>query len=253
MPYIAQKILHLPKQLQHSLKLLPSPLEIAAILDQVDKQSSPGIDGFPYWTYHLHASITALSTLFLEVWSSARIPSSWGCSLTRPIPKEGQDPAFVYNHHPIALTYCDGKVLTRVINKQLLPTLQTLISVTQAGFIFEQSTAHAIARVSNLLHRHPEATPLLQDIKKAYNTVSHTWLQEVLHTGGFSPNLVNIIITLNTGTTQLLVNNILSKLTIVWHQASLPHSSTCVSTPHSLNCMRRIAWQHHHPAVKWET
>jgi len=48
MPYIAQKILHLPKQLQHSLKLLPSPLEIAAILDQVDKQSSPGIDGFPY-------------------------------------------------------------------------------------------------------------------------------------------------------------------------------------------------------------
>ena len=70
--------------------------------------------------------------------------------------------------------------------------------------------------VSNLLHQHSEATLLLLDIKKAYNTVSHAWLQEVLHTGGFSPNLVNIIITLNTGTTQLLVNNILSRPIPLW-------------------------------------
>ena len=41
MPHIAQKILCLPKWLQYSLKLLPSPLEIATIFNQVDKQSSP--------------------------------------------------------------------------------------------------------------------------------------------------------------------------------------------------------------------
>ena len=48
------------------------------------------------------------------------------------------------------------------------------------------------------------------DYEKAYDRVSHKWLQHVLLQAGIPDTIISAIMDMNKGTTQLIINNTLS-------------------------------------------
>ncbi len=212
-PELLENIFVLPKKARQSLRCPPNALEVAAVLDRVDGQSAPGMDGIPYRLYQkTPMALQALLHLYNMVWTEGTVPRSWKQSIIKPIPKEGKDVTWVKNYRPIALTCADGKILTAIINTRLQPILQKGIPMTQTGFIQGRTTEHAIIRISTLLQHQPALRALLLDFKKAYDRVSHCWLQTVLEKGGFPTEMIQIILSLNSSDNygHLLINNTFS-------------------------------------------
>jgi len=125
---ILKHCVKLPARTIRSLLAPPNPIKIAATLDNVNKGGTPRLDGIPYklYTQCLHA-IAALLRLFTHVWNTGKVPESWCQSLVRLIPKQGQPSQWVKNYQPIALTGCDAKLLSNIINSKIQPTLISLI------------------------------------------------------------------------------------------------------------------------------
>jgi len=105
----------------------------------------------------------------------------------------------------------DSKVFTGVLNQRIMPWLFNAIPASQAGFLQGRSTEIAILRGIQHMHNHPSAVPLLLDFEKAYDRISHSWLCTVLTVSDFPPGLTELILSINSGNTWLLINNTLSQ------------------------------------------
>ena len=209
-PVIMKPLLRLPGPLRRLLATPPSQIEIAEALSQLDKDSSPGPDGLSYALYDSPAAVRALEHLLTHVWATGSVPLSWKDSVIRPLPKEDKDPSLVSNYRPIALANCDSKICSSIINARLMPFLVKHIPLSQTGFIRGRSTEAAILRLSSHLRKNPKARALLLDFEKAYDRVSHKWLQHILTETRFPSVVAEIILNMNQGETRLVVNNTLS-------------------------------------------
>jgi len=208
--HLLQYALRLPQKVVRALRPPPDSPEVMATLGMMKKGGSPGPDGIPYDLYNSSAAIEALTSLFRQIWGMGIVPRSWQQAMARPLPKEGRDPTLLKSYRPIALTNCDSKILTALINHRLQPFLPELIPESQTGFIQGRTTQQAILRVATLIRNHPGALPILMDFEKAYDKMSHDWLRAILETA-VPPNLISITMSINTGFTRLLINNTLSR------------------------------------------
>jgi potassium voltage-gated channel Eag-related subfamily H protein 8 len=62
-------------------------------------------------------------------WKTVDLPSIWKLASVIPIPRPGIYHSEPSNYRPIALTSCAYKTLERIINNQLLSTIQFLINI----------------------------------------------------------------------------------------------------------------------------
>jgi hypothetical protein len=203
--------LKLPRAIQRNLGPPPSEQELTDIIGQMDKGSSPGPDGLPYSVYSSISAIKALQTLTSTIWETGEIPTSWRDSLIRPLPKEDKDPSLVQNYRPIALINCDSKIITAILNQRLMPFLVEHIPQFQTGFIKGRSTEQSILRLSIYLRKDRKLRALLLDFEKAYDRISHKWLQHILEPMHFPQHIINLIININRGSAKLIINNTLSR------------------------------------------
>ena len=124
-----------------------------------------------------------LAYLFNICIKSGVFPNEWGCAEVTPIPKVG-DLHQVKNWRPISQIKLPGKLLERVIHRQLSLYFEDILDKNQHGFRSKRSTGTAIFDVLQELFNHWNdrcfTSCIFIDYSKAFDTIDHNILLEKL-------------------------------------------------------------------------
>ncbi|WVZ53201.1 hypothetical protein U9M48_004174 [Paspalum notatum var. saurae] len=126
------------------------------------------------------------------------------------IPKSAEA-ASVKDYRSISLVHSFAKLVTKILANRLAPLLPTLVSINQSAFVRGRSIHDNFMLVQQLakkLHLSKEPHLLLKlDISKAFDTVSWSFLIEIMLHLGFGLRWCNLIcLLLSSSTTQILIN-----------------------------------------------
>ena len=135
---------------------------------------------------------------------TSEFPVAWKEALVVPIPKGG-DPTLVQNYRPISLLPLPGKILEKLIHKQIARYLEdnSILSHNQHGFRKEHSTVHSIAQLTTHISTKTDiGLPILAafvDFCKAFDCVQHPVLLKKLSVLGLDDKLVQWFASYLTG------------------------------------------------------
>ena len=173
------------------LDALISPQEVAAAIKEASGSKAPGPDGMPPELWKSLPNIeTPLAALFNEWFAKGSIPDSAKEGVVTLLYKKG-DPREIKNYRPITLLNTVLKVLTRTLNNRLKRVMGDLISPAQTGMAGRYIGETTRTMADLLSHARSNQTPLgllLLDQEKAFDKVSHSFLQAVLLALGFGPS-----------------------------------------------------------------
>ncbi len=157
------------------------------------KATTPGPDGLS--NVYLKKLWDILGPLILEAWNfslqTGVLPPSHRTSLLRLIPKAGKDRKHLKNWRPITLSNCDHKLITRLYNNRLLTAISDEISVTQTAYIKGRSISdnlrllNAVTKLTDF-EENINATIIALDAQKAFDSVSHKYITQVLSRVGLT-------------------------------------------------------------------
>ena len=121
------------------------------------------------------------------------------------------DAVEVKDFRPISLIHSFAKLVTKILANRLAPMLPSLISANQSAFVRGRKIHDNFMLVQQMvktLHKKKEAHILLKlDISKAFDSVSWSFLLEVMCKVGFGQRWRDLIcLILSTSSTQVLVN-----------------------------------------------
>jgi hypothetical protein len=109
------------------------------------------------------------------------------------IPKKG-DLGLLKNWRPISLLNCFYKIISRVIANRLGKVMDKITKVAQKGFsstkYCQEVLISIVDAINNLNHNRKSAALLSLDIKKAFDSTSHRYLQNVYSFFNFGPKFV---------------------------------------------------------------
>jgi len=160
---------------------------------KMTKATTPGPDGLS--NTYLKKLWGLLGPLILNAWqcsvATGSLPASHKRSLLRLIPKAGKDHKLIKNWRPITLSNCDHKLITRLYNARMLAILTKYINVTQTAYIKGRSIAdnlRLIGALNRLAHQEENvnATVIALDAQKAFDSVSHKYIQKTLMAVGLT-------------------------------------------------------------------
>ena len=166
--------------------------EVKRAVQSLKKGKSGGTDGIVPEMLKLGGEevITFLTKLFNKVFSSGVYPEEWSKAIVIPIFKKG-DVNLPDNYRGISLINIACKCYTSILNKRLYSWMEqnNKIVENQAGFRKMYSTTDQIfnlyAVIQKCLNRDGQKVYVaFVDFKKAFDSVNHTRLFEVIHKGG---------------------------------------------------------------------
>ena len=146
----------------------------------------------------IYSILSPLHFIFNSSLHNNVIPSQWKQALITPIYKKGNRNK-ASNYRPISLTSSFCRLMESVLHKKFLNHLnsQQLLSTAQFGFLPSQSSC---SQLLDCLHiwslSYFNNTPIsvvYTDIRKAFDSVSHTKLIEVLKSYGVQLQTINWI------------------------------------------------------------
>ena len=172
----------------NTLALPIHPSQVIAAINDKQAHSVPGPDGFTYAFYQHFKLIIApiLAKIFNHVSTGLTAPITWNDTHTILIPKKNQDQTIITNLRPITLSNTDLKILSTVLAKRLqdINLTHPFIHPDQTGFMAKRQITNTILDI-NALFQLPEPPPhsflLSLDWSKAYDRVSHAWIDHVLN------------------------------------------------------------------------
>jgi hypothetical protein len=137
------------------------------------------------------------------------------------LPKN-EAPNMMSHYRPISLIHVFAKLVSKILSARLQPRMNELISPCQSAFISGRSIQDNFLYVQNLAkHYHQAKTPALLlklDIAKAFDTVSWTYILDMLQARGFPVRWRNwIALLLRTASSRVLINGALGR-TIEHHR-----------------------------------
>ncbi|CAG4971803.1 unnamed protein product [Colias eurytheme] len=170
--------------------------EVLKLLRNLDVDKASGPDGIPALVLRNCAPELSpiLTRLYRLSYSTGVVPESWKIANVQPIPKKGSraDPN---NYRPISITSILGKVMERLLNKNLMLYLEgnDLLSDHQYGFRRNRSTGdllvHMTHTIGQAIDGQGEALAVSLDISKAFDRVWHESLLCKLPSFGICPDL----------------------------------------------------------------
>jgi exonuclease III len=177
---------------------LDRPLHITefdtAIL-QCNKKSAPGTDG--------------ISNKFIEkFWPFLRIPlyryaqccyekgtltQQFKTAKIRLIPKKG-DKTKIGNWRPISLLNCFYKLISRVLTNRLKKVIDKVTKIGQYGYSSKKQCQEVLigilSKINKTRRTNNEGILISLDIKKAFDSVSHGFMEEALRFFNFGENYI---------------------------------------------------------------
>ena len=173
----------------------------------------PGLDGLTkefYTKYWPLVGQLVLDSLTYAP-SVGHLSISQRRGVIRLIPKKNRDPREVENWRPITMLNVDYKILTRVLALRLQNVLPTLTHPDQKGFIKGRDGKENVLDIYSMISLAEELSSnhvlVLLDIMKAFDSVSHNFLQEVLHAYGMPPSFLNWVKTIYARKEIRMMNN----------------------------------------------
>ena len=139
-------------------------------------------------------------------------PSSWKLSTIVPLPKIPH-PSTASDLRPVALTPLPGKLMEKLICNRLQRWISNndLLSDAQHGFRKEKSTVSAIAAFLNEIYkninRNKNSYVIYLDLKKAFDTISHSKLLNKLQNLGMDDLTLKWFVSYLTGRWQCVKLN----------------------------------------------
>lgn len=176
----------------NSIYLDPTdPVEIQDIIKSLKPKKSVGVDGITAEAIKSIAMYIAnpISHIINKIIETGYCPSAFKISIIVPIYKSG-DKTDVKNYRPISLITNFTKIFEKVIKKRVVMYIDkyNIISEKQYGFQQNKSTQDAILTLTdcvyNALDEGNSALCVFIDLAKAFDTVSHAHLLEVLENIG---------------------------------------------------------------------
>jgi exonuclease III len=181
---------YIPSLTQEDTDTMALPIHASHVLAAINgkqPQSAPGPDGFTYAFYQHFRLILApiMATVFNHVAAGLLPPTTWNETHTILIPKKNQDHTIITNLRPITLSNTDLKILSTIVAKRLqdINQLHPFIHPDQTGFMAKRQITNTILDINALLQlpNPPSQSFLLSlDWSKAYDRVSHAWLDHIL-------------------------------------------------------------------------
>ena len=183
--------LNLPSTDLGTLEAAFSMDEIKQAIDTMPADKAPGPDGFSGGFFRacwdtikadLYAAFTQLFNL------DCRALKKINTSLIVLIPKS-EGATALKNFRPISLLHSIVKIFSKILASRLAPKLEDLIAPCQSAFVKKRCIQENYIYVQNtarFFHKTKGATILLKlDLAKAFDTVSWTYLLDMLQARGF--------------------------------------------------------------------
>ncbi|SCV69954.1 BQ2448_1348 [Microbotryum intermedium] len=170
--------------------------EMTKAQESCKSNSSPGPDGLPVEFYR--ATWTVTGPILRDVINSiptedlSAEPSPRNVAHIHLIHKRGERDQLV-NKRPISLINADERIISQAHNQRLAPLLESLIGPTQRGFVPNRWIGTNIVEVQCLMDPEIPGSPpvsgllAVMDFEKAYDRLSHTYLDAVLRAVGLGP------------------------------------------------------------------
>ncbi|SCV71589.1 BQ2448_3177 [Microbotryum intermedium] len=180
----------------HKLEKAYSLEEMTKAQESGKSNSSPGPDGLPVEFYRATWTVTGpilrdvINSISTEGLSAE--PSPRNIAHIHLIHKRGDRDQLV-NKRPISLINADERIISQAHNQRLAPLLESLIGPTQCGFVPNRWIGTNIAEVQCLMDPEIPGSPpvsgllAVMDFEKAYDRLSHTYLDAVLRVVGLGP------------------------------------------------------------------
>jgi len=202
-----------PNEINTLLTRLPTPNEIHAAVQAMNKDGASGLDGFgacffqSYWDIVKSDVNNAVMEFFTKDW----ILPNFNANTVILIPKV-PDAISMGQYRPIALANFKFKIISKILADRLAPIMNNIISQEQRGFIKGRNIKDGICITSkaiNHLHQKSFAGNLAfkVDISKAFDTLEWKFLPRVLTKFGLNDRFCSWIHTiLKSATLSISVN-----------------------------------------------
>ena len=198
-------------------------IEVVEVINTLKPKKAPGIDNIKSETLKKIAEEIAapFTHLVNKIIETGKFPSVFKTAIIKPLHKNG-DCREVTNYRPISLITNLAKVVEKIIKIRIVKFLEkyNVISDRQFGFRSGKSTQDAISSLTNEIYKAMDLSKptlcVFLDLKKAFDTVSHSQLLKVLHDIGFRNNAYNLMESYLSQRKQYVkVNNFLSNERLV--------------------------------------
>jgi len=208
-------LIGLPSMDLQNLEVLFTEAEVRAVVADLPNEKAPGPDGFTGLFYKLAWDV--IKSDIMHAFNAFWAQDSRSLYLLNDayliLLKKKSQPVQLTDYRPISLIHSFSKLVTKCLANRLAAVLDRLVSHNQSAFIKGRCIHDNFKTVRlscKALHSRQISSILLKiDIAKAFDSMSWTFLLEVLGHLGFGSRWRNWISTiLSTASTKVITNGI---------------------------------------------
>jgi hypothetical protein len=178
--------------------------ELDNALKNCNMKSAPGLDGISnffikeFWSYLRHPLLKYAKCCRTK----GRLTNNFRRAKIRLIPKKGNI-GKINNWRPISLLNCLYKILSRAFAARLSKFMDKMTPVAQTGYSTTRRCQEVLITLIDCIQdckiNKKNNCLLSLDIRKAFDTISHDYLNKVYKFFNFGPNIISWLNTLGTG------------------------------------------------------
>jgi len=165
-------------------------------------ESAPGPDGISYNVYKSTWDISG--RIIMDAWNHSikigQTSPSQRESVITLLEKEGKDKSNIINLRPISLSNCDIKICTKAIALRTNLVLKKLLNNTQTGYIPGRQITNnnrLIEEIIDMVNRNDDEAYLITlDAAKAFDSIDHDYLIEILQLYNFPKTYITWVKTI---------------------------------------------------------
>ncbi|KAM9324263.1 myosin-4-like [Gastrophryne carolinensis] len=188
---------HLPIEMKEYLDGEFTLEEVMAAVKGLKINKAPGPDGFSagYFKTFVDALAPRMVRAFNAIRQGGAFSRDTVSAAISMIPKSDSDPTTWSNYRPISLLNIDIKVYAKVLAQRLSKFLPQLVQGDQVGFIPGRQAGDNVRRIVHVIHaaeHMKKPTMLLSlDVRKAFDSVSWSYLFQLLQWWGFGESFIS--------------------------------------------------------------
>jgi hypothetical protein len=177
---------------------LDLPLTIEELTSSINKsnlRSAPGSNGVSnkfikrYWDFFKFPLLKYANYAF----TTGRLTNSFRTADIKLIPKKGGDLKQIKNWRPISLLNCFYKCISRAFAERLKKYMNKLTPCAQKGYAngryCQEVLIGVIDTIETCKSKNIKGALLSLDIQKAFDSLSHSYLENVFKFFNFGPNI----------------------------------------------------------------
>ena len=208
--------LDIPQFLEDSKTKLNRPIskaEIFTSLKSLNLNRSPGYDGLPaeFYIVFFNDICDMLLDCYYYSFEQGFMSISQRNGVITLLPKKDKDPLFIKNHRPITLLNTDYKIIAKVMANRLKSFLHEIIHEDQTGFMKGRNIGNNIRTIIDLIDycdsNDIPGSIVLLDIEKAFDSVEHDYLFQVLEAFNFGSEFIQWVKTFYCNRRSYVSNN----------------------------------------------